>query len=274
MIDVGVLRIRKGRPGVGRRIAALFGGEEHEVTCGYRPAHRLADGALVINYGRGDKPVWWRNDLRILNHWESVQKSANKLTSFTLLDLHGVPTLEWTDDPKDAFIWVDGGSRVFARAIVAGKKGQGITILSPTKFCDHIYVPEAPLYTKAYEKKHEFRVFVAGGQVIDIVQKKKMSDDAFAKKGRFDEIDMDLRNYRRGWVFAHEDLNLGNKGRQYIKGLALKAMEAVGLDYGAVDILYKAHNDMVVCETNSAPAMRGKATWGAFRNYFLQEAEG
>lgn len=270
-IDVGVLRIRKGRPGVGRRIAALFGGEEHEVTCGYRPAHKLTKGALVINYGRGDRPIWWRDDLRILNHWDAVRNSANKVYSFEFLDDSGVQVMDWTTDYEQAVDWIDEGSRVFARKTVNGKKGQGIVIASTLK--ELLTVARAPLFTKAYEKKHEFRVFVAGGKVIDLVQKRKMTPEKFAQAGRFDEIDMDLRNYRRGWVFAHET-QLGPKGRKYIDKLALDAMKAVGLDYGAVDILYKAHNDMVVCETNSAPAMRGKTTWGVFKKYFEAQYEG
>lgn len=268
MIDVGVLRIRKGRPGVGRRIAALFGGEDNELTCNNKSKQGLLNGALVINYGRGDKPIWWREDLRILNHWDAVKVSANKVLTFQHLDFLNVPTLEWSDMADDAFIWLDEGERVFARTTVNGQKGKGIVVLANPHG-----IVDAPLYTKAYEKKHEFRVFVAGGEVIDLVQKKKMSAEAFAKKGRFDEIDMDLRNYRRGWVFAHEGLNLGTKGQRYIKALAISAMDAVGLDYGAVDILYKSYDDMVVCETNSAPAMRGKTTWSAFRDYFLAQAE-
>lgn len=269
MIDVGVLRIRKGRPGVGRRIAALFGGEEHEVTCGHRPAHKIANGAIIINYGRSERPIWWRDDLGILNHWSAVATSADKVEAFKELDRAYVPTLEWTTDSAKAMTWCleTRASRVFARTLINGQKGKGIVIMG-----DGEGFIQAPLYTKEYTKKHEFRVFVAGGEVIDLVQKKKMSAEAFAKKGRFDEIDMDLRNYRRGWVFAHEDLNLGPRGRAYMEHVALEAIDAVGLDYGAVDILYKNHEDMVVCETNSAPAMRGKTTWSAFRDYFLAQA--
>lgn len=270
MIDVGVLRIRKGRPGVGKRIAGLFSGLNSEVTCNNRPAQKIARDGIIINYGRSERPIWWRDDLTIINHWAAVGNSSNKLKTLQLLEDAGVPTLEWSTDPNKANTWWNQGARTFVRHTLNGQKGKGIQILEPYPADNGVPIPRAPLYTKAYDKKHEFRVFVAGGQVIDLVQKKKMSKEAFAKKGRVDEIDMDLRNYRRGWVFAHEDLAIGPKGRKYIKGISLRAMEAVGLDYGAVDVLYKSHDDMVVCEVNSAPAMRGKTTWAAFKKYFLE----
>jgi hypothetical protein len=269
MIKVAVLRTRKGVKGVGKKIAELFDGIDSQVVCDVRSKHRLQKGAVIINYGRSQWPVWWRDDLTIVNSPDAVAICCNKLKCLKALNKALVPTLDWTDNQGIANDWVRDGKRVFARTILNGKKGKGIVILSPGA----PYVG-APLYTKEYAKKHEFRVFVGGGKVLDIVQKKKMSDEKLARMG-IKRVDMDSRNYKKGWVFAHKDMNLGPKGAINAGKICVDALAACGLDYGAVDLLYKKHDDMVVCEINSAPEMRrSNTTWNAMKAYFLEVADG
>ena len=101
-----VLRIRKGRPGVGRRIASLFGGEKAEVTCNHRPILGIAKDAIIINYGRSTCPIWFRVGMRWVNHPNAVAISSDKILSFQALDDAKVPTLEWTLNYETAHRWV------------------------------------------------------------------------------------------------------------------------------------------------------------------------
>jgi len=273
MINVAVLRTRKGVKGVGRKIASLFGGTKCEVTCGFRPKNKLEEGAVVINYGRSEWPIWWRDDLKIVNSPDAVAVCANKIKCFKALNEFRVPTLEWTEDEKVAWDWLEEGKRVYARTLLTSRRGRGIVIVHPGP--PEPILTLAPLYTKAFPLRHEFRVFVAGGKAIDLVQKKRMGEDKLRHKG-LAEADEDVRSYHKGWVFAHKNLNLGPKGRGRMEQIALDAVRACGLDYAAVDMLYAGRGGpMVVCEVNSAPEMRrSQTTWGAWEEYFKGVANG
>ena len=70
------------------------------------------------------------------------------------------------------------------------------------------------------------------------------------------EIDPVFRTYKRGWDFSYTD----DARRQIPDGarsLAHKAVKAVGLDFGAVDIGFTPGGGLVVFEVNSAPGIEG-----------------
>ena len=72
-----------------------------------------------------------------------------------------------------------------------------------------------------------------------------------------DEPDSNIRSHDRGWVFSRYDVLDFPEIRQ----LGIDAVWAVGLDFGAVDILAIVDDgvlvDAVVCEVNSAMGMEG-----------------
>ena len=130
-------------------------------------------------------------------------------------------------------------------------------------------IPDASLYTRNFPKTHEYRIHVAGGQVIDMVEKK-------ARDGV--ESDRTIRNHAGGWVFAHDDLTAEMDDLCH---LAVCATNALGLDFAGVDILAKLGPvpalasltprpvvDAVVCELNSAPAWECTSTIAAYEEYF------
>jgi hypothetical protein len=274
MFNVGIYRARKGVPGVGRKLAIAL--DAYEVTS-VRPAERPAPGAVVINYGRREKPAWYdeftKNGGRIVNRGSAVAKCVDKRRTLAILREGNVPCLEFTEAQGVAQSWADKGNRVFVRETAKGKKGRGITIVGPGGD-----VPPAPLYTLDYPKTHEFRVHVAFGKVIDFVQKKKMGAEKRKAMG-IDAVNEDVRNHHRGWVFAHNDLIVSEKEWRQLANIAIEAANVLGLDYCGIDMLADHRNGVllsaVICEVNSAPGMSSKTTFdayvGAFKEFIAKD---
>lgn len=275
MFKVGIYRARKGVPGVGRKLAIAL--DAYEVTS-VRPAERPANGAVVINYGRSEKPEWYdefiHNGGRIVNKGSAVARCVDKRRTLSILTEAGVPCVVFTERLAEAHSWLERDRRrVFARLTATGKKGKGIVIVSPDDPIEAL--PLAPLYTLEYPKTHEFRVHVAFGKVIDVVQKKKMGAEKRKALG-LDAVNMDVRNHHRGWVFAHNDLALRGDALEYIKKISLDAAKVLGLDYCGIDILVRLEDgddnfkDAVICEVNSAPGMSSKQTFDAYVGAFKE----
>lgn len=263
---ITVLRMRKGVAGVGRKLARHF--NANEVTCNFRPKVRIPDNSFVLNYGRSAWPIWYldarERGVVILNTPTAVGNSVDKRLTLELLSTRGVPTLDWSTDRTVAEEWAAEGHAVVVRHQVKGKKGNGIELVSGTAD-----VPDAPLYTKHYEKTHEFRVHIVNGEVIDYVQKKRMGKKKRDALGLTDN-DMLVRNHKRGWVFAHNDIIVSD----IVKRIALDATKALGLDFAGIDVLAKVEDgnvvDAVVCESNSAPGMSSTTTFNAYAQAFAK----
>lgn len=253
--QLGVLRRRIG--GHARKLTRSLGGMS--AVPDRPPKCRVSPTALMINYGVSTMPAWAPETFRWVNNPYNVNMSADKLQCFRALMRADVPTLDWTTDYEDAYRWLVDGKHVFARTVLRGTRGEGIRVATTTD-----ELRRAPLYTRNFPKTHEFRVHVAGGQVIDFVEKK-------ARNGS--DADRTVRNHAGGWVFAHEDLAT-TSGR--LGDIAIRAVNACGLDFAGVDVLAvleegprpRAVKKAVVCEVNSAPAWECTKTFFAYKGYF------
>ena len=257
--QVGVLRRRIG--GLARKMARAIGGLS--AVPERAPRCRLSPRAVMINYGVGTMPTWASERTQWVNNPYNVGIASNKLLSFRALTRAEVQTLDYTDDHNIARMWLNQGKVVYARTILRGTRGDGIVVVSPVGI-DMGHVPSAPLYTRNFPKTHEFRVHVAGGQVIDFVEKKARSNG---------HVDRDVRNHANGWVFSHDDLSTT---RDVLGPIAVRAVAACGLDFAGVDMLAtlaegpapRRVKKAVVCEVNSAPAWECTKTFFMYRRYF------
>lgn len=68
-----------------------------------------------------------------------------------------------------------------------------------------------------------------------------------------------IRSYDAGWVIQYD----GFKSTKEMRALAVKAVEALGLDFAAVDLGKKADGSLIVLEVNRAPGVEG----GTITNY-------
>lgn len=165
---------------------------------------------------------------------------TDKLTQFQRFESANVPIPEFTCNIDVARSWLPDGS-IVCRTLLRSSEGKGIVIADTAD-----QVVAAPLYTKYFKKKKEFRVHVFDGQVIDVQEKRKKRDIL--------ERDTRIRNVHNGYVFCREGL----MEPQQLRDIAIRAVSALGYRFGAVDIAYNEHRDeCVVFEVNSNPGLQG-----------------
>jgi len=222
----------------GKALAAALGCKRVRPDGNFRNNH----DHTIVNWGYGGKIHFPHKDT--LNPAWAVDNAANKLKSFRLFKEHGVPTPEWTTDRDTAMEWIGGDeATVVARTVLRGHSGAGIVVT------DRVHsLPTAPLYVKYVKKQDEYRYHVFNGSVIDVQQKKKRRDVDN------EEVDYQVRNASSGWVYCRDAITPPHS----LGAVAIRAVEALGLDFGAVDIIWNNHRGQgYVLEVNTAPGLEG-----------------
>lgn len=203
--------------------------------------HKVKPGDVLINWGctaLGLAPVVFS---KILNKPEKIYLAADKLKAFTMFAESEVSAVEWTFDQSVAQIWCDQEYVIVVRNKLTGHSGDGIVIIDK---CGE--VPQAPLYTKYIFKEREFRVHVVCGKVVDTARKIKDPDR--------EVTNWKVRSHENGFIFARQNINPS----QARDDLALAAVVALGLDFGAVDILEDKKGKFYVLEVNTGPGLEGQ----------------
>lgn len=196
--------------------------------------YRQRRGDLVVYLG-GNKIIQGYTG-NSLNSNRSI--AQNKLNTFRALQEAGVTTVPWTTDITEIRDW----QQIVVRHTLTGHSGEGIEIVNAGD-----PVPQAPLYTKYVKKTYECRVHVFGERVIDAQIKRKVRNA--------EENNALVRNIHTGWVYCREDFVLPDAARD----IAIAATRAVGLDFGAVDLIFNQHYDQFyVLEINTCPGLTGQ----------------
>lgn len=170
-----------------------------------------------------------------------VTKAVNKLSTFKYLEGH-VPIPEWTEEREEAVEWLAEGP-VVARTVLNGFGGKGLVIVE--KLDDFI---DAPLYTKYIHKKQEYRLHVFRDRVF-FVQRKARN-----KEIPDDKVNWKVRNHGNGFIFANKDVDVCEEAKRH----AIMAVDKLGLDFGAVDLIWNAKEDKYyVIEVNTACGLEG-----------------
>lgn len=202
---------------------------------------------LVLNWGCTDLP----NEVKkcqVINNPDNVGLAANKLEFFTHirdgeLDVN-IP--EFSQDKGWAAKKIVSGHLVVIRTILTGHSGAGIVIADNL---DTLNENPAPLYVEYIKKKYEYRVHVIGGVAVDVQRKARNRDVPD------DEVNWKVQNLAGGFIYAR---NEGLAFEERMLDLAVRAVEACELDFGAVDIIYSKQRDKYyVLEVNTAPGLAG-----------------
>jgi len=202
---------------------------------------RLRFNNVLINWGK-DAIQHWDKTIQVINHPSAVAIAKNKLLTLQRFTERGVSCPKYTTDRDEASRWLSEDKIVYARTILTGQSGHGIKVLTAD---DTYQLPYAPLYTEGVVKTHEYRVHIAFGTIID-----------YSKKRRRNEHDSNpyIKNLHNGWVFCREGVSLPHSVMRH----SLDAVSAIGLDFGAVDVVYKeSDNAAYVLEVNTAPGLEG-----------------
>lgn len=238
--------------------------------------YRYRVGDLIINWGTSRIPQWMNNDAvaHTLNKPHNVLNASNKLNCFQSLFSSEIPTVPFTTDINLARDWND---TVYVRHVLNGHSGEGIEIVDQT-YIEHphseplraiahelnalgyggisnevlneadnliengIELPVAPLYTRKVNSTGEYRVHVFKGEVIDYRKKSRRVEDTPTVE------ESQIRTLGNGWIYRASDLPRIER----VETLAINAIEALGLDFGAVDIIKDENGDVFVLEVNTA----------------------
>jgi D-ala D-ala ligase C-terminus len=280
---VGSASVKKLKEAIDAKIIKLEGSR-----------YRLRDGHVVINWGNSKTPTWFNGEDNLLNLPGAVAIATDKLKTFQALEEDGVSHVEYTTDKEVAEEWLADGDKVFVRHSLTGHSGEGIEVVEPdgrmannqliniagqlnelgyhaieeqvieaARLEDTQYLDDAPLYTRGVENKGEYRVHVFSGTVI-LYQKKSRRVDEEGNVVTPDGEEADVRNLATNWIYRTGNL----KKLERVEELAIDAISALGLDFGAVDIIMDGEGEVYVLEINSAPGLGNTETLEAYKNAF------
>lgn len=207
----------------------------------------------IINWGN-PTDVNAQPGVTIFNPPAAVRKAIDKVTALQTLLAAGVRVPEFSVTPPaergKGCIWL-------ARLVTNGSGGAGIRVVR-----EEDAFPAAPLYVKYIRKTEECRVHVAFGKAILVQYKLRKAEGEQTADQKL------IRNHDNGWVFAprHTDAP-----ENYL-ATAVAAVEALGLDFGAVDmVVSKKDGEPYVLEVNTAPGLEGESTIAAWTKAFKEE---
>jgi hypothetical protein len=230
-----------------KALSELLGSKRVRDSGRYTPKR----GHTICNWGNGRAPSWLgtaaSRGVRILNHPNAVNVAGNKLSTFQALQRASIAIPEFTTHKTIAQTWLTAGDIVVERHNLRGSSGEGIRIVSLDDEDTEAEIHNAPLYTKFIPKTAEYRVHIFNGQMIDYVQKKRVSTER-----RDDTFNPYISSMEHGWVFTRTEV----PEVPSVIRLAQAAVTALGLDFGAVDIMtYEGRS--YVLEVNTAPGLAG-----------------
>jgi glutathione synthase/RimK-type ligase-like ATP-grasp enzyme len=211
----------------------------------------------VINWGCSSLPDEV-TACRVINSPESVAIAANKLSFLNKVGEFNddvgyyderVCVPDHTTSKEVAQRWLDRGYTVVERHKLTGHSGEGIKIKQ-----DGDVLEDCPLYVMYVKKKSEWRIHVLNGVVVDVQRKARDRDVPN------EQVNWLVRNHANGFIYAR---NEGVEPPHQVLEQAVLAAKAIGLDFGAVDIIFNEHNNVaIVLEINTAPGLTGSTLTG------------
>ena len=205
--------------------------------------YKVKDGHTVINWGNsGHIPADYHHPhlVKVINKPHKVGIAANKLETFNILKDANVSIPEYATNRN----MVTKDHTWFARHSLTGSGGEGIEIIRPGD-----RVPDAPLYVRYIKAEYEVRVHATKNRVLSFQQKLKKKDQDDPSKGM-------IKNHGNGYVFVRNGINAPQDVCEVCKQEGIKAVFALGLDFGAVDIIYSGGKAYVL-EVNTSPGVEG-----------------
>lgn len=189
---------------------------------------------FLIRWGNSGEPEYDQIMDKVVNTSEAIQRATDKFGSLELFREAGLTVPDFDRDPEALFERV--GFPILGRN---ARHARGTDI----KLClqKRDYARPRDFYTQYIPTKREFRVHVVGNEVVRV--QGKYLDFPERKKAW-------IRNYESGYRFRNPRLRLHSERLQ----AAVTAVSAIGLDFGAVDLIIGDDNSTYILEVNTAPS--------------------
>ena len=213
-------------------------------------------GDIIINWGHSGHHPAFDGAARVLNNPEAIARASHKVHSFAAFAdaiAQGEPLKipDNTVSREVAYQWLTEGTDVVVRNILQGHSGAGITIIKAIDankyYAGGLEFPRAPLYTAYIRKNEEYRIHVMNGEVFFVQRKARKMDVPD------DQVNWQVRNLDGGFIYANVDVQVEDAA----KVNAVAAVKALGLDFGAVDIIKTKRGNFFVLEVNTACGLAG-----------------
>lgn len=267
----------------GRNIAEGLRGTESRI----KP--RVVSGDIVIGWGtKINEDTEFADNITVINHPNAIRKNRNKFTALELMSSDEELNHNIKKFCKANSIFTNNGELNLELPLIGRKnyhQGGENFWLCLTKFQVAEAIGEGAQYFQEYiDIKDEYRLHVFGNTIIYAVKKvenatkegwvtqriEKVSDYAQKNNVNIDDATLNyvlgiiygeqqlpdkiVRSNKRGWKFSSVRLNtLSNN----LKTAAIKAINVIGLDFGAVDCCIDADDNAFIIEVNSAPGLQG-----------------
>lgn len=203
--------------------------------------NRAFKGGFVINWGNSSL-TRQIDGVELLNKPEAVDVSIDKLRTFRVLSEAGVSIPEFTTNVAQARVWIEQGRKIVCRTKLRSYGGDGIVI---AESADELVA--ALLYVRYIPKQDEYRVHVFRDRVF-FVQRKARKNDV-----PDENVNWAVRNLAGGFIYANQDVDVSDE----IKQSCIRAITALGLDFGAVDVIVTPRGRHFILEVNTACGLSG-----------------
>ncbi len=217
---------RRGRP-TGERIAAAL-----QVPTGGAIGNE--EGGFLIRWGNSLQPELDDQFDRVINSAESIMNATNKLRSLEMLSEAELNVPAWSEDPDELI--EEYGYPILGRKL-RHARGSDIQLILQKRDMRR----ERDFYTVYIPTNREYRVHVVGDRAVRV--QAKYLDFPDQKKAW-------IRNYESGYRFRNPRLRMHARRLQ----AAISAVSALGLDFGAVDLIVGDDNETYILEVNTAPS--------------------
>lgn len=223
----------------GRSLTDALRNQGVEVVGGTRPPAERVD--LLVRWGNSETVA--RRPARVLNTRGAVAAATNKLQSLLQMAERGV-TVPLT------YPVVGGTIPTIERFPVLGRRtnhtqGRDVVLCLQPADLPRALARNCTHFTQLIPKLKEFRVHVFRGNAV------KLSEKVLTTPDNYDPV---VWNFDNGFTFREPRDNAAVL-LDRIKYLGVLAVQTLGLDFGAADIILAPDTRLYVLEVNTGPSL-------------------
>lgn len=204
----------------------------------------LGSRARFIRWGNSQRPEVDENYIP-LNKASAINLAGDKFRSLQKLEEAGLSVPSFTQNLNH----VDTGGAVWLGRSRRGFGGRDIVVQPGPTECEW--------YSRYIPNNREYRIHIVNGEVIRL--QRKYLDHPEMRSNEY------VCSHSNGYVFRRPELNL-NQNRY---DDAIAAVAALGLDFGAVDMIIDPEGKHYILEVNTAPGC-SPLTLTAYVNAFKE----